>query len=284
MDHSDEGTDPANRRNEDERPGPTTGSELVPWAATAEARFGATSRRRRMPWRSAALAGLAAAGLGLGALVAGSAFSNRPAVEAALSKIAPRAVPEHSVRETTDALAALKSEVAELRAGLARAPDTPSASTPTQKLDALAARLDKVAAEANGSFATLVAKIDPFRQETAARLQEVIERLDRLERGREAADAADAAPRPPARPAEARAPSGPVEAARKPPVIKGWVLREVYDGVALVDGVGGPVEVAPGALLPGAGRVKSIERRGRGWIVVTSRGVIDHAPARVGVE
>jgi hypothetical protein len=33
----------------------------------------------------------------------------------------------------------------------------------------------------------------------------------------------------------------------------------------------------PGETIPGAGTVKSIERRGAGWIVITSRGLVDSA-------
>jgi hypothetical protein len=40
------------------------------------------------------------------------------------------------------------------------------------------------------------------------------------------------------------------------------------------------MEVAPGELIPGAGTVKSIERRGGAWIVITSRGLIDSARDR----
>lgn len=54
-----------------------------------------------------------------------------------------------------------------------------------------------------------------------------------------------------------------------------YVLREVYRGVALVEGRRGLVEAVPGTYLPGAGRVRSIKRRSGKWIVVTSRGVID---------
>ena len=34
-------------------------------------------------------------------------------------------------------------------------------------------------------------------------------------------------------------------------------------------------EIAPGQYLPGVGEVRSIERRGRSWVVVTSRGIIE---------
>ena len=66
-------------------------------------------------------------------------------------------------------------------------------------------------------------------------------------------------------------------AASTPQLITNWVVRDVYNGIALVESPRGSIEVAPGEIIPGAGMVKSIERRGRGWIVITSRGLIDSA-------
>ena len=61
----------------------------------------------------------------------------------------------------------------------------------------------------------------------------------------------------------------------KPAIVDGWMLRDVYGGVALVEGrAGGLREVAPGEYVPGVGEIRSIERRGRNWVVVTSRGII----------
>ena len=55
----------------------------------------------------------------------------------------------------------------------------------------------------------------------------------------------------------------------------GYVLRDVRNGVAVVEGRTGMREVAPGDTIPGVGRVRGIERRGAEWVVVTSVGVID---------
>ncbi|WP_093566512.1 hypothetical protein [Methylobacterium sp. 174MFSha1.1] len=64
-------------------------------------------------------------------------------------------------------------------------------------------------------------------------------------------------------------------ATAKPGTIEGWVLRDVYDGMAMIENRNRRlVEVGPGDTLPGAGRVEAIERRGRSWVVVTSKGVI----------
>ncbi|WP_237480095.1 hypothetical protein [Lichenibacterium dinghuense] len=71
------------------------------------------------------------------------------------------------------------------------------------------------------------------------------------------------------------APPHPQDAPARPATVDGWLLRDVYGGVALVEGrAGGLREVAPGEYVPGVGEIRSIERRGRGWVVVTSRGLI----------
>jgi hypothetical protein len=57
--------------------------------------------------------------------------------------------------------------------------------------------------------------------------------------------------------------------------VDGWVLHEVSDGIALIESRSRRlVEVGPGEMVPGVGRVESIERRGKSWVVVTSKGVI----------
>ncbi|MBA1154820.1 hypothetical protein [Microvirga mediterraneensis] len=57
--------------------------------------------------------------------------------------------------------------------------------------------------------------------------------------------------------------------------VDGWVLREVYDGAALVENRSRRLyEVMPGGTLPGVGRIEAIERRGARWVVVTDKGFI----------
>jgi hypothetical protein len=66
-----------------------------------------------------------------------------------------------------------------------------------------------------------------------------------------------------------------VDKAVSKPTLDGWLVRGVHDGVAWVEGRNGVIhEVGLGQNIPGAGRVEAIQRRGRDWIVVTSRGVI----------
>lgn len=294
MDHSDDEADPAVQKasdalrkarkalgkGHDGSQKPSTSSGLVPWAATAESR---RTRRDGSRYGYAlgilATVALGAAGLWLGATAVNLARSQgwlAPVLGVPTPSTARAKESESLEQRMTEALGALQLEVAELRATVARDRSEDRTAAITKRLDELTARVDKTKGETSASIAELAAKIDPLRQDVAAKLQSVAERLDRLEHRGEAATVA----KPSAPPAEARAVTGPVEATKKPPVIRSWVVRDVYDGIALVEGVDGPVEVAPGEVLPGAGRVQSIERAGRGWVVVTSRGVIDSARGR----
>jgi hypothetical protein len=58
------------------------------------------------------------------------------------------------------------------------------------------------------------------------------------------------------------------------PVIPGFRLRSVRNGIASLDGPDGIVEAAPGAVIKRAGRVVAIELRSGRWTVVTSDGTI----------
>ena len=57
--------------------------------------------------------------------------------------------------------------------------------------------------------------------------------------------------------------------------VNGYVLREVRDGVAVLEGHTGLRQVTMGDAIPGAGTVRAIQKRGSEWVVVTSIGVID---------
>jgi hypothetical protein len=85
-----------------------------------------------------------------------------------------------------------------------------------------------------------------------------------------AAPPATTAPHPVAAP-PAAAPPPPPEAKR----VDGWVLRDVFNGAALIQGHGGNlIEVMPGDVLPGIGRIEAVKRQDGHWMVVTAHGVI----------
>jgi DNA-binding transcriptional MerR regulator len=126
------------------------------------------------------------------------------------------------------------------------------------------------------------------RKELTQKIDRLAERLDRLEqqtsakmptasisRPTAAAPAQALAPPPPAKPAQAaQAPSSSAKPLRAPPP-GGYVLGEVTSGGAVVHGHHGPVNVWPGSMLPGAGRVQAILRRNGQWVVTTTDGEID---------
>ncbi|MDE4912509.1 hypothetical protein PQI07_17650 [Methylobacterium sp. 092160098-2] len=65
----------------------------------------------------------------------------------------------------------------------------------------------------------------------------------------------------------------------RPPVIEGWALRDVYEGTAVLENRRRRlVEVSPGDILPGVGRVEGVERHGREWVVVTRQGLVTSQP------
>ena len=64
---------------------------------------------------------------------------------------------------------------------------------------------------------------------------------------------------------------------RPRPLLRGYVVLDARDDIALVGGRYGEREVRQGDYLPGAGRVERIELGGNGWIVTTSTGLIASA-------
>lgn len=153
-------------------------------------------------------------------------------------------------------------------------------------------RLDQV--EAAPATSAALARLSEQIGQAAARAQppaDLIEafgdRLQRIEqRITAAADGAGKPQAPAVQPAAvtAAAPSADTPALTgsldpqqpaKDAVVDGWVLHEVYDGVALIESRARRlVEVGPGEMVPGVGRVEAIERRGKRWVVVTNKGVI----------
>jgi hypothetical protein len=172
--------------------------------------------------------------------------------------------------ETIAEVQALKASVAQL----------------TTDLGALRTGVDQSSKLTTAHFGKVTDRLDRAERaqaEPAAKLAKIAEALERLERR-----AAQPAPTPTPAPAPAPAPADvtgsvkptapPVpEAKPKPPIIEDYVVRRVFDGVALVEGRRGIIEVEPGSTLPGAGRVEEIRRQDGRWVVVTSKGLITSA-------
>ena len=132
----------------------------------------------------------------------------------------------------------------------------------------------------------LAAKVERLLREPETKIAQVIDRLDRLEHKLTAPAVTGANGQSPALAGAVHKQQAQIAAEmtsggqRKPRLITNWVVRDVYGGIALIEGSRGAIEVAPGEIIPGAGRVKSIERRGPSWIVITSQGLVDSAQDR----
>lgn len=139
----------------------------------------------------------------------------------------------------------------------------------------LAGQLQRAEQATTTKLANLAERFDKVERQDrdpTPRLTQIVERLDRMERQLTPAPAAS--PKLVAAAANEPVQTGAV-AEQKPATVENWALRDVYNGVALIEGKNRRLmEIVPGQNLPGVGRVEAIERRGKTWVVVTSRGII----------
>ena len=120
-------------------------------------------------------------------------------------------------------------------------------------------------------------KVEKAQAEPAAKLARLSEAVEKLRAApAPAVTAASAASRditgtvtPPATAVAVPKP----EVARLP-TVEGWVLRDVENGSALIEGRQGVFEVYAGDPVPGLGRVDAIRKQDGKWVVVTSKGLI----------
>ncbi|MCK1649871.1 hypothetical protein IVA88_00255 [Bradyrhizobium sp. 149] len=175
------------------------------------------------------------------------------------------------------------------------------ADTSTSALESSVARIDAdvVALKANvehtsktglGQFNRTNDRLDKLEKaqaEPMAKIAKLSETVDKLRATPPAAPAPAAAAAVPAREttgsiaptqvataAAAPAPAAPKSEVGRLPTVEGWVLRDVSNGGALVEGRGGLYEVYAGDPIPGVGRVDAIRRQDGRWVVVTSKGLI----------
>lgn len=133
----------------------------------------------------------------------------------------------------------------------------------------LADRVARTEQALTAKIAALGEKIEQAEKEQNARLAALADRKPTPQASTTAAPAAVKATAP--EPAE----TGAIADKPKPAASENWAVREVYDGVAMLeDRKRRLVEVGPGDTVPGVGRIESIERRGKSWVVVTRQGII----------
>lgn len=235
--------------------------------------------------------GAASPGIRAAAISSSSgSFSPTVAKAGSVARVAS-AAPAGDLAELRSSAKTLSDEVQKLQTRLAAL----QAQTPDEirglkkSLDGLRADLDAERADSKAQIAALSAKLD--------HLHEAAPRVSTSEKARTRLDA-KAIQATLDRAARNEGPNGDVtgtvsasataahatsmtmasaEAPRHTPqLLNDWIVRDVYRGIALVEGPQGAMEVMPGDILPGAGTVRAIERRGEGWIVLTSRGYVDY--------
>jgi hypothetical protein len=116
-------------------------------------------------------------------------------------------------------------------------------------------------------LAERIEKVERSQAEPSAKIAKINETLDRLDR--RTRDLPDLPPVP-----ERISAPVPIKEIPRVSIVPGWVVRSVYDGMALIQGRIGLVEVEVGDPLPGGGRVEAIRRQEGRWVVVTSKGLI----------
>ncbi len=220
--------------------------------AKLEAAAEASSGKRRMGAMAAVVAlatvagalGGALATTGVGKLMAGdsASASKDSALEIAVARI--------------------DADIVALKASLEQ-----TSRTGTTQFNKTSDRLDKVEkaqAEPATKLARLSEAVDKLRTAQASAMSTQAQARDVNVTGSVPQQAA-AAPAPAVLPR--------TEVARMP-TIEGWVLRDVANGSALIEGRRGLYEVFAGDPVPGLGRVDAIRKQDGRWVVVTSKGLI----------
>ena len=123
-------------------------------------------------------------------------------------------------------------------------------------------------------------KLEKAQAEPAAKIAKLSEAVDKLRAAPATAPAPVAAATGKGRhrldcaPAAAAAATAPKVEVGRLPTVDGWVLRDVANGGALIEGRQGVYEVYTGDPVPGLGRIDAIRRQDGRWVVVTSKGLI----------
>jgi hypothetical protein len=270
---------------------------IATWAKTLPTRMPAM--RSGLRWPAAAAAGMIlTAGLGYGA--AHLATVAEPLPDASEQRWSETAA---GMKQTHADVARLAGELKSMRASL----ETLKTDRPRAELSSKQAQLndkfDKASADSTAKITKLSEQLDRIEktQRDPARIATLVEKLERIEKQTAtvaekvavAAPAPAATPTPPPKPV-AMAPAATTEvtttgslAEAKPVAAKvpdfdprktqldSYILRDVDNDGALIEARNGRVfEVHPGQALATLGKVEAIERRGRQWIVVTSKGFI----------
>ncbi len=138
----------------------------------------------------------------------------------------------------------------------------------------LKATIEGSAKQSNAQVAKITDRLDradKTQSDTAAKVARTSESLDRIDHRLGSAASGEATG---AVPSASLAP-GPGVADPRRTILDGWVLRDLFNGGALIQSPrNGVLEVFPGDNVPGLGRIEAIRRQDGRWVVATNRGLI----------
>jgi hypothetical protein len=250
-------------------------------AAGAEPQTPARGRLFSSPFHLAAAAALAIVIAVAGAL----ALEDRQQAKALAEQVSENESLAHTIKSLKVRLDAIDTAMS--NAGLAdlrqSVGEIKSAAVTTREIDGalaqLSQRVDKLDHESSAKVDKLAERVD---HEASAVTAGLSTRIDKLEQ--KIAPPVPAPPpvaqakQPPARPKfddVSMDKTGSIERPR--PLLRGYVVLDARDDVALIGARYGEREVRQGDFLPGAGRVERIQLGGNGWVVMTSAGLIASA-------
>jgi uncharacterized phage infection (PIP) family protein YhgE len=157
------------------------------------------------------------------------------------------------------------------------------------QIDALRASSSAANSELANGLERLNSAIESTQKELLSKLEELQGRLDRVEGLALAAASKKVEPvsaaidplpeqinaaQPSMAPATVQAAPSLPSSAPEVKRITNWIVREVVNGTAILEGPKGLIGVTSGDVVPGVGRVESIARRGGRWVVATTKGLI----------
>jgi hypothetical protein len=148
------------------------------------------------------------------------------------------------------------------------------ASESTPSIDETRIMKDAIA-QLRVDIAALKASVDTANRTANAQMSKISERFERADRLQ-----TEAAPKLARETTGSIASAAPAAAVPLPPptpalpIVSGWVVRDVSRGMALIQGRIGLIEVEPGDVVPGLGRIEAVRRQDGRWVVVTARGII----------
>ncbi len=227
----------------------------------------------------------AAAALAVVVAVAGALFfENREQAKALAERTSETESLAHTIKSLKVRLDAIDSaistaDLASLRQSLGEIKSTVGSTREFGgALAQLSQRVDKLDHEASAKVDKLTERVDHEASAVTAGLSSRIDKLEQKIVPPAPPPQAAPAKQPPARPKfdnVAMDRTGSIDRPR--PLLRGYVVLDARDDVALVGGRYGQREVRQGDFLPGAGRVERIELGGNGWVVTTSAGLIASA-------